>query len=290
MLADAARVLAAAQRFLEAAAVFERMGGADWQLIGAILDVSPHTARVCFAVSEAAFREELFSPEGTRSGGAAEEASRLRAHMAREPLETALDLDDWVLRHEDGDSDLGTAPVSETHRQAADPGEEVGVDTTNRPGDLEPGGEVAEREQHLGDLQPRQVCADAVMRTVPERDVLVRRPVEFLLAVGRARLGEDPDDEPVRTPWPCGASPTPAPSRRNCARPSIERARVTPIGLRRCRTHRSTVWGEGTLSTIVIRPLHHHPAVQGCHRELRNETISEEGREAAPQQVLGSAP
>ncbi|MDH6523462.1 hypothetical protein M2163_000033 [Streptomyces sp. SAI-135] len=112
VLADAARVLATARRLLEAAAVFERMGGADWQLIGAILDVSPHTARVRFAMSEAAFREELLSPEGTHSGGAAEEASRLRAHMAREPLETALDLDDWVLRHEDGDSDLGTAPVS----------------------------------------------------------------------------------------------------------------------------------------------------------------------------------
>ncbi|MFE2673179.1 hypothetical protein [Streptomyces hygroscopicus] len=36
----------------------------------------------------------------------------LRAHMTREPLETALDLDDWVLRHEDGNNDLGTAPVS----------------------------------------------------------------------------------------------------------------------------------------------------------------------------------
>lgn len=112
VLADAARVLAAAQRFLEAAAVFERMGSADWQLIGDVLGVSPHTARVRFAMSEAAFREELPSPEGARWGGAAGEVSSLRAHMAREPLETALDLDDWVLRHEDGDSDLGTAPVS----------------------------------------------------------------------------------------------------------------------------------------------------------------------------------
>ena len=114
VLADAARVLAAAQRFVEAAAVFERVGGADWQLIGDALDVSARTARVRFALSEAAFREELLSPEpeGTRSGGAAGEMPSLRAHMAREPSETALDLDDWVLRHADGDSDLGTAPVS----------------------------------------------------------------------------------------------------------------------------------------------------------------------------------
>lgn len=112
VLADAARVLAAAQRFLEAAVVFERVGGADWQLVGDVLDVSVRTARVRFAMSEAAFREELLPSEGTGSGGAAGEASSLRAHMVREPLETALDLDDWVLRHEDGDSDLGTAPVS----------------------------------------------------------------------------------------------------------------------------------------------------------------------------------
>lgn len=112
VLADATRVLAAAQRFFEAAAVFERIGGADWQLIGDVLNVSPHTARVRFAMPEAAFRKGLLSPEGTRSDQAAAEVSSLRAHMVREPLETALDLDDWVLRHEDGNSDLGTTPVS----------------------------------------------------------------------------------------------------------------------------------------------------------------------------------
>ncbi|TDD16562.1 hypothetical protein [Nonomuraea diastatica] len=112
VLADAARVLAAAQRFFEAAAVFERVGGADWQLIGDVLEVSPRTAWVRFAMFEAAFREELLSFERARPGGATCEVTSLRAHMAREPLETALDLDDWVLRHEDGDSDLGTAPVS----------------------------------------------------------------------------------------------------------------------------------------------------------------------------------
>ncbi|MFD0507881.1 hypothetical protein ACFQ0G_44185 [Streptomyces chiangmaiensis] len=41
VLADAARVLAAAQRFFEAAAVFERVAGADWLLIGKILNVAP---------------------------------------------------------------------------------------------------------------------------------------------------------------------------------------------------------------------------------------------------------
>lgn len=80
--------------------MFERVRGADWQLIGDVLDVPPETARVRFAMSEAAFWEELLSPEGTRSGQAAAEVSSLRAYMAREPLEMALDLDDWVLRHD----------------------------------------------------------------------------------------------------------------------------------------------------------------------------------------------
>ncbi|WP_234384774.1 hypothetical protein [Streptomyces sp. MMG1121] len=104
----AARVLSAAERFFEAAAVLERMGGADWQLIGDVLEVPPRTALARFAMAEETFRE-LLSSEGVE---AADEASRLRAYMAREPLEVALDLDDWVLRHEDGDSDLGTTPVS----------------------------------------------------------------------------------------------------------------------------------------------------------------------------------
>ncbi|BBJ37833.1 hypothetical protein SSPO_005510 [Streptomyces antimycoticus] len=108
VLADAIRVVAVAQRFFEAAAVFERMGGADWQLIGDVLEVSPRAAWVRFAMAEAAFRELLSRERGPAAG----EAERLRAYMTREPLEVALDLDDWVLRHEDGDSDLGTTPVS----------------------------------------------------------------------------------------------------------------------------------------------------------------------------------
>lgn len=78
MLADAARVLSAAQRFLEAAAVFERVGGADWQLIGDVLGVSPQTARVRFAMAEAGFRDGLRFPEGI---GAAGEVTRLWARL-----------------------------------------------------------------------------------------------------------------------------------------------------------------------------------------------------------------
>lgn len=65
VLADALRVITAAQRFFDAAAVFERMSGADWQVIGDALEVSPRTARIRFAMAEAAFRE-LLSPKGCR--------------------------------------------------------------------------------------------------------------------------------------------------------------------------------------------------------------------------------
>ncbi|MFE9311893.1 hypothetical protein ACFYM5_30235 [Streptomyces sp. NPDC006706] len=110
VLADAARVLAAARRFFETAAVFERVGGADWQLIGDVLGVPPQAARARFAVAETGFREELLP--GATGPTDAGETSPLRAHMAGEPLETALDLDDWVLRHQDGDDALGPTPVS----------------------------------------------------------------------------------------------------------------------------------------------------------------------------------
>jgi hypothetical protein len=77
--ADAARVIGAAPRFFEAVVVYERMGGADWQVVGNVLGVSARTARVRFAAAEAAFRE-LLSPE---RGSAAGEAEGLRAYMAR---------------------------------------------------------------------------------------------------------------------------------------------------------------------------------------------------------------
>jgi hypothetical protein len=110
---DAAHVLRAARRFFEAAVVFERIGGASWQRIGDVLGVEAPTARVRFAMAEACFREELNAP-GTGGGhaGTRDAMSWWRAHMTGDPLETALDLDDWVLRHADGDNDLGTTPVS----------------------------------------------------------------------------------------------------------------------------------------------------------------------------------
>ncbi|MFE4057561.1 hypothetical protein ACFXP3_14895, partial [Streptomyces sp. NPDC059096] len=59
VLADAARLLALAQRFFEAAAVYERTGGAGWQLVGDILNVPARTAHARFARAEAEFRQGL---------------------------------------------------------------------------------------------------------------------------------------------------------------------------------------------------------------------------------------
>ncbi|WP_371526105.1 hypothetical protein OG302_07960 [Streptomyces sp. NBC_01283] len=122
VLADAAHVLKAAQRFFDAAAVYERLGGAGWQVIGDALGVDTWTARTRFAAAEACFREELRSPEAVPATGAPDGSGWWRAYTAGNPLEAARDLDDWVLRHEDedggegrggdGDSALGPAPVS----------------------------------------------------------------------------------------------------------------------------------------------------------------------------------
>ncbi|MGW5862704.1 hypothetical protein ACWFRJ_11110 [Streptomyces sp. NPDC055239] len=109
VLADAAGVLKAAHRFFEAAAVCERLGGASWQLIGDALGMEARSARARFAAAESCFREEL---EGGGTVAGPGDAGWWRAYTAGNPLEAARDLDDWVLRHEDGDGGLGAAPVS----------------------------------------------------------------------------------------------------------------------------------------------------------------------------------
>lgn len=91
-LADAADILVAARRFLDAAVVVERTGGASWQLIGDVLGLSASEAQGRFQAAEARFRQRLHSTD-----------SEWRAYMVREPLEAAEDLDEWV---------GGAAPVS----------------------------------------------------------------------------------------------------------------------------------------------------------------------------------
>jgi hypothetical protein len=105
VLTDAARLLGAARQLLEAAAVFERAGGASWQRVGEVLGLSAQGAQARFAPAEARFRDRPPSP-----GDAT--ADCWRAYLSREPLEAALDLDDWVLRHGGDDHDPGPAPVS----------------------------------------------------------------------------------------------------------------------------------------------------------------------------------
>lgn len=110
VLADAVRVLTAAHRLLEAAVVCERLGGADWRLIATVLRLTPHTARERFAAAESRFRARLRRTEAEEDPP---EAPWWHALTRAAPLEAALDLDDWVLRHEDGDGEgLGSAPVS----------------------------------------------------------------------------------------------------------------------------------------------------------------------------------
>ncbi|MBY8341107.1 hypothetical protein LXH13_36925 [Streptomyces spinosirectus] len=123
-LARAAQVLLAARRLLDAAVVFERTRGATWDAVGSATGTSAHTARKRFAQAETRFRQALHSPESPGAMGVTDPATVpgattapdhltwWRSHLIRHPLEAALDLDDWVLRHKEGDDDLGAAPVS----------------------------------------------------------------------------------------------------------------------------------------------------------------------------------
>jgi hypothetical protein len=84
-LADAVEVVAAARRFLDAAVVAERAGGASWQEIGGVLGLSTAEARERFAAAEARFRCRVHSAD-----------DGWRTYLVREPLEAAEDLDEWV--------------------------------------------------------------------------------------------------------------------------------------------------------------------------------------------------
>lgn len=82
-LAEAVQVLEAARRYVAAAADFERCG-------------EPTAA----------------AEERERTPVDPSPPAWWRAYTAVAPLEAALDLDDWVRRHADGDTDPGPAPVS----------------------------------------------------------------------------------------------------------------------------------------------------------------------------------
>lgn len=125
VLSDAAHVLRAAQRFFEAAAVYERLGGASWQVVGDVLGVDAPTARARFTAGESCFREELRAAESVSDTKSSTQTGWWWDYVAGNPLEAARDLDDWVLRHADADRDghggdgrgdgdggLGTTPVS----------------------------------------------------------------------------------------------------------------------------------------------------------------------------------
>ncbi|MEU9335054.1 hypothetical protein AB0D49_18070 [Streptomyces sp. NPDC048290] len=104
-LTDALRILTAAHRLVAAAVVYERAAGTGWPAVADALAVSPDAARAHFVPAETAFLTDLRSP--------APEPPSLRAHMTREPLETAQDLDDWLRNPApDAPETLGTTPVS----------------------------------------------------------------------------------------------------------------------------------------------------------------------------------
>lgn len=104
VLTEGARILAAAHRYVDAAVVVARLGGADWRLIAETLGVAEHVAEQRFEPAEARFGDH--APAGSGPG------NWWRAHLIDEPVEAALDLDDWVLHHLDGEDDPGPTPVS----------------------------------------------------------------------------------------------------------------------------------------------------------------------------------
>lgn len=122
-LAAARAVLQAVDRYVESVVALARLRGSSWQEIAAALGRSGVSRRdeciPAVRVRTAGVKgEEAASPPAACGAGIAPEArSWWREHLAADPTEAALDLDDWVRRHLD--EDAGPAPVSGVLRRQA---------------------------------------------------------------------------------------------------------------------------------------------------------------------------
>lgn len=113
-VAEAGAAVAAAQRVLDAAAVYSRVAGASWSSIGAELQVARQTVQERFEPKVTQFREALHLPENPDYTGEFGQI-RWRLHAAAlDPEEAARLLDDWLREHHapDAAAELGEAPVS----------------------------------------------------------------------------------------------------------------------------------------------------------------------------------
>uniref|UniRef100_UPI003F496DC9 hypothetical protein n=1 Tax=Amycolatopsis sp. CA-293810 TaxID=3239926 RepID=UPI003F496DC9 len=113
---EANRLPGMARRVLEAAVVYARLGKLTWEEVGAALDVTRQSAQERFDEAVDRFRTELLSPENPGYTGEFGQI-RWRLHpAAREPEQTARDLDDWIRTHRDHHEDVDepeVAPVSD---------------------------------------------------------------------------------------------------------------------------------------------------------------------------------
>jgi hypothetical protein len=110
---DATRLVAAAHRVLEAVVVFERLGGTSWQRLADMLDMTKQAVHEKFSDAEARFRNELAVPENPEYTGTFGELRYRLHHAARDPEDTARELDDWLAHHrEPTEPDHDVAPVS----------------------------------------------------------------------------------------------------------------------------------------------------------------------------------
>ncbi len=110
LFADALRLLSLAERVVEWTAVYERLAGTGWPVLGEVLGVTKQSAHERYAEAEKRFRKALAEPETTNEFGAP--YNRLPAG-ADDPEYWAAELDRWVVHHrEPHDVDHGEHPVS----------------------------------------------------------------------------------------------------------------------------------------------------------------------------------
>src|SRR5205823_311872 len=94
MFADALRLLSLAEQVVEWTAVYERLAGTGWPVLGEVLGMTKQSAHERYAEAEKRFRQALAEPETTNELGMP--YNRLPAG-ADDPDQWAAELDRWAL-------------------------------------------------------------------------------------------------------------------------------------------------------------------------------------------------
>lgn len=119
LVAHAAHLMAAARRHLDAAVVHERLRGSSWEEIAGVLNAPAVVVETRFSPVETRFHDSVSGKDPNADEVLVGDAW-WRTYPLLHPEEAALDVDDWVARHDDSGSAHGSPEKEPRHTQGHD--------------------------------------------------------------------------------------------------------------------------------------------------------------------------